>query len=281
VAGRCVLQTTRGPARGLPPNSTRVVAQMKRHTAWRHSSAQSKGDTPISATGFSRLPVGSRGPCVGRIVETTSDRPGLAGSSPGTVGRRNPGASGSVNRWLRPDSVRHMSVTTAMQGLTAAHHETQRDKMKKARETGKIQLTGYFRRWWQVLGSNQRRLSRRFYRPLPLAARATCHMPSRRTGTVKDSGHGGRPPHASHAQTAAITAIRARSNPPMQPPAARLRPARHRLRPARHRPRPGTDRDDGAHQRSRRGAEAQYLHDRSRASTQPAARQRRRSTTPA
>jgi hypothetical protein len=42
--------------------------------------------------------------------------------------------------------------------------------------------------WWQVLGSNQRRLSRRFYRPLPLATRATCLAPSRRTGTVKDSG---------------------------------------------------------------------------------------------
>ena len=37
-----------------------------------------------------------------------------------------------------------------------------------AREAGKIQLTGYFRRWWHVLGSNQRRLSRRFYRmPIP------------------------------------------------------------------------------------------------------------------
>ncbi len=33
-------------------------------------------------------------------------------------------------------------------------------------ETGKIQLTGYLCRWWQVLGSNQHRLSRRFYRPL-------------------------------------------------------------------------------------------------------------------
>ena len=46
-----------------------------------------------------------------------------------------------------------------------------------ARETGKTQPTGYFRRWWQVLDSNQGRLSRRFYRPLPLAARATCLMP--------------------------------------------------------------------------------------------------------
>ena len=70
-----------------------------------------------------------------------------------------------MNRLLRPDSVRHMSVTTAMQGLTAAHHETQRDKRKKAREPGYAQATGRFRRWWQVLGSNQRRLSRRFHRP--------------------------------------------------------------------------------------------------------------------
>jgi hypothetical protein len=77
-------------------------------------------------------------------------------------------ASGSVNRWLRPESVRHMSVTTATQRLTPAHHETQRDTSKKARKTGKTQLTGRFRRWWQVLGSNQRRLSRRFYsEPIP------------------------------------------------------------------------------------------------------------------
>jgi hypothetical protein len=73
-----------------------------------------------------------------------------------------------VNRLLGPDSVRHMSVTTATRGLAAAHHETRRHSNKKARETGKTQLTGYLRRWWQVLGSNQRRLSRRFYRePIP------------------------------------------------------------------------------------------------------------------
>ena len=70
-----------------------------------------------------------------------------------------------MNRLLRPDSVRHMSVTTAMQGLTAAHHDTQWDCSKAAREPGYAQATGHFRRWWQVLGSNQRRLSRRFYRP--------------------------------------------------------------------------------------------------------------------
>ena len=69
-----------------------------------------------------------------------------------------------MNRSLRPESVRHMSVTTATQRLTAAHHETPRHSSTKARETGKTQLTAYLRRWWQVLGSNQRRLSRRFYR---------------------------------------------------------------------------------------------------------------------
>ena len=56
------------------------------------------------------------------------------------------GASGSVNRLLRPDSVRHMSVTTATRRLTAAHHETQRDKTQKTREAGYSQLTGRFRR---------------------------------------------------------------------------------------------------------------------------------------
>jgi hypothetical protein len=42
-----------------------------------------------------------------------------------------------MNRLLRPDSVRHMSVTTAMQGLTAAHHDTQRDSSDAARDPEK------------------------------------------------------------------------------------------------------------------------------------------------
>jgi hypothetical protein len=71
-----------------------------------------------------------------------------------------------MNRLPRPGSVRHMSVTTAMQGRTAEHHDTHRDNSKAAREPGYAQATGHFRRWWQVLGSNQRRRSRRFYRPL-------------------------------------------------------------------------------------------------------------------
>ena len=100
----------------------------------------------------------SRGPYAGQ----TSGPPVTfrrAGRAP-HQGRRaigNPGASGSVNRSLRPDSVRHMSVTTAMQWLTTAHHDTRCDSTKTAREPGMPRSRALFRRWWQVLGSNQRR----------------------------------------------------------------------------------------------------------------------------
>src|SRR5450759_139703 len=49
-----------------------------------------------------------------------------------------------------------------VQQCTGGYPVTQWDLVRPkatARESGKIQLTGYFRRWWQVLGSNQRRLS--------------------------------------------------------------------------------------------------------------------------
>ena len=48
---------------------------------------------------------------------------------------------------------------------TAGLPWTQRDltaPKATAREAGNTQLTGRFRRWWQVMGSNHRRLSRRF-----------------------------------------------------------------------------------------------------------------------
>jgi hypothetical protein len=68
--------------------------------------------------------------------------PGPANSVTEPDDHRNREASGSVNRLLRPDSVRHMSVTTAMQGLTAAHHDTQRDNSNAARKPGYAQATG-------------------------------------------------------------------------------------------------------------------------------------------
>ena len=54
-----------------------------------------------------------------------------------------------------------------------------------ARETGKTQLTGYLRRWWKVLGSNQRRLSRRFYRALPGIATQAIHLHEHRPGASR------------------------------------------------------------------------------------------------
>ena len=65
---------------------------------------------------------------------------------------------------------RYLSVDPAIQRSTTLQGETPRDREKTARIAENSQLAGRFRRWWQVLGSNQRRLSRRFYRPLPYTA---------------------------------------------------------------------------------------------------------------
>ena len=88
----------------------------------------------------------------------------------GTKRARIGKASGYSHRSFRPDAVRYLSVTTAMHRPAVTHPDTRRDKKETARRTAFPQQAGRFRRWWQVLGSNQRRLSRRFYRPLPLAA---------------------------------------------------------------------------------------------------------------
>ena len=66
--------------------------------------------------------------------------------SRGRAGHRDPGASGSPNRRFRPDPVRHMSVTTAVQRHTMGHHDAQRDYSKTARSAGKPQATGYIHR---------------------------------------------------------------------------------------------------------------------------------------
>jgi hypothetical protein len=63
------------------------------------------------------------------------------------------------------DAVRYASVDTATQRPAALQGDTPRDRAETARIAENSQLAGRFRRWWQVLGSNQRRLSRRFYRP--------------------------------------------------------------------------------------------------------------------
>jgi hypothetical protein len=74
-------------------------------------------------------------------------------------------ADGAHRPSWRPDAVRYLSVDTATQRSTALQGDTWRDREETARIAENPQLSGRFPRMWQVLGSNQRRLSRRFYRP--------------------------------------------------------------------------------------------------------------------
>ena len=72
------------------------------------------------------------------------------------------------------DTVRYMSVHSWKQPDFHGHSGTTPTRKGAAREPGYAQATGRFRRWWQVLGSNQRRLSRRFYRP-PIPTHRNTH----------------------------------------------------------------------------------------------------------
>jgi hypothetical protein len=72
-------------------------------------------------------------------------------------------ADGAHRPRRRPTPVRHASVDTATQRPAALQDDTRWDREETARQRENSQLAGRFRRWWQVLGSNQRRASRRFY----------------------------------------------------------------------------------------------------------------------
>src|SRR5690348_6455785 len=70
-----------------------------------------------------------------------------------------------------------MYAHTAMHRPIVTRTDTHRDEKETARRAAFPQPGGRFRWWWQVLGSNQRRLSRRFYRPLATWARLNPHRP--------------------------------------------------------------------------------------------------------
>jgi hypothetical protein len=70
-------------------------------------------------------------------------------------------------RVMIADAVRYMSVDSYRDPDSAGLSWTTLPIERLARERENAQATGRFRWWWQVLGSNQRRLSRRFYRPFP------------------------------------------------------------------------------------------------------------------
>ena len=125
---------------------------------------------------FGRPPKGRRGPvrrvaegpggAINAIAEYPQSRLGGAGRA-GIRRRRGPSvavrekADGAHRPSWGTDPVRYTSVDTVSQRTTALQGDTPRDKEETARIAENLQLAGRFRRWWQVLGSNQRRPSRR------------------------------------------------------------------------------------------------------------------------
>jgi hypothetical protein len=86
-------------------------------------------------------------------------------------------ADGAHRPFQGTKPVRHASVDTATQRSAATQGDTGRDRERRTASHENPQPAGRFRRWWQVLGSNQRRLCRRFYRPLAMQARSERHRP--------------------------------------------------------------------------------------------------------
>jgi hypothetical protein len=133
----------------------------------------------ISAPAFpaALAPGKSRGPAGGHMrmharlggKRQARDAPGMGTGTP---------SSGYPHRSLAPIPVRYASVDTATQCPTALQGDTRRDREETPRQHEISQLAGRFRSVWQVLGSNQRRLSRRFYRPLSPSARVKVPLTS-------------------------------------------------------------------------------------------------------
>jgi hypothetical protein len=98
------------------------------------------------------------------------------------------------HRSRAPIFVRYASVDGATQRSTALQGDTRRDRAETARIAENSQLAGHNRRWWQVLGSNQRRLSRRFYRP---PSSCLSHMPLTCAYAFRDAVPGRRVRYAS------------------------------------------------------------------------------------
>jgi hypothetical protein len=99
-----------------------------------------------------------------------------AGTAPSVAVRKT--ADGAHRPSWGTDPVRYTSVDTATQRPPARQGDTSRDREKTARIAENSQPAGRFRSVWQVLGSNQRRLSRRFYSPslLPEVHAADQHI---------------------------------------------------------------------------------------------------------
>ena len=85
----------------------------------------------------------------------------------------------------------YMSVITAAHRPAVTHPDTRRDQGENGPPGRVPQLAGRFRWWWQVLGSNQGRRSRRFFRPL---SSNPSHTPLTSTYTLRGGIRGRRRP---------------------------------------------------------------------------------------
>jgi hypothetical protein len=214
IRGRPLHSAGHAQARQARPAARRGSA-MKRHGARRRGSATVQGDT--------RYQQGSRDcPRILSAMRGPDRRPsmifrGLAGPSPRTADHCNrgnrqfgeppdlpprPGRSDHTSRPIRADDRGRCRLYVRAQLDTAGLSWTQWDLVRPkatARETGNNPAHGLFP---QVLGSNQRRLSRRFYRPLlftPVIYRSPATSQLRvGAGSVSSLSHGsdvsGRPP---------------------------------------------------------------------------------------
>jgi len=81
-----------------------------------------------------------------------------------------------VNRSSCPGSVRYVSVTSVVQRRLLTNDDRGWHKARRPANPENPPVTGRFRWWWQVQGSNLGRLSRRFYRPFRPAHRNGCDL---------------------------------------------------------------------------------------------------------
>ena len=168
---------------GLPsPRQRRVLGQRLDSSLYAMGMVPNRQPAPAAGTNKASTP-----PSASRTATNGTGRPGCPAHQSDEQSRRPDNgtkraqigkASGYTHRSFGPDAVRYMSVTIATPCPTAAHDDTWRDKKETARRAAFPQPGGRFRRWWQVLGSNQRRLSRRFYSPslLPEAHATDQHI---------------------------------------------------------------------------------------------------------
>ena len=117
--------------------------------------------------GCHRAVARTRSPCAryAAASPTASQSPPQRKPPPARPVRGRPRkADGYADRATGTAAVRYTSVDPAARRSAALHGDTRRTE-ETARLAENSQLAGRLRRWWQGLGSNQRRLSRRFYSP--------------------------------------------------------------------------------------------------------------------